>query len=104
MKGKTPNGRECVIPVKNSVLYNTILKCANGRWQKNKILTLVQKGYVSGLFPTGKGYDYEGSLARVTDRIQEALKDSDMYHLEYIQISDDPVYKGYVLVRNRKYE
>ena len=67
-----------VKPRKDSTLYNLILSCSRGRWQKNKCLDLLTNGYtLAGAGKRQKGrnnnYDYNMSIKSLVNRINEEL-------------------------------
>lgn len=100
MEARTPNETACIIPVKNSVLYRTILSCAIGRWQKNKLQHLLKKGWMTETYTKKDKYDYNKSLIHLTDRIQAALKETDLYFIQYVQIINEPKTMGYILSKD----
>lgn len=78
-----------VIPVKNSVLYNTIINCQSGRWQKNKCIDILTHGYTLNdrgekSKKSEKVYDYSVSLKNLIDRINAALEPTGLYSIKVI--------------------
>jgi hypothetical protein len=80
-----------VIPKINSNLYNLILGCARGRWQKNKCIDLLNNGYISSsIGKRNKGrknnYDYNMSINSLIGRINENLsfEATNIYRIELV--------------------
>jgi hypothetical protein len=78
-----------IIPVKNSVLYNTIINCQSGRWQKNKCIDILTHGYTLNdrgekSKKSEKVYDYSVSLKNLIDRINGALEPTGLYSIKAI--------------------
>ena len=80
-----------VKPKINSTLYNLILGCSRGRWQKNKCLDLLNNGYTSAsIGKRNKGrkntYDYNMSIKSLVDRINSELsfEATNIYRIELV--------------------
>jgi hypothetical protein len=77
------------VPVKNSELYNIIINCQSGRWQKNKCIDILTHGYTLNdrgekSKKSEKVYDYSVSLKNLIGRINEALEPTGLYSIEII--------------------